>query len=58
MEYFKGKPQKILQLPWECLDMGGLTKLQKSVLAATANIPYGELRSYKDIAEAIGRPRA
>lgn len=38
--------------------MGGLTRLQQSVLAATASIPCGELRSYKDIAEAIDRPRA
>lgn len=55
IDYFKGKP---IQTPWKWLDMGGLTKLQQSVLIATADIPYGELRSYKDIAETIDRPRA
>ena len=38
--------------------MGGLTRLQQSVLAATADIPYGELRSYKEVAEAVHCPRA
>jgi len=55
IDYFKGKP---IQPPLEWLEMGSLTKLQQSVLASTANIPYGELRSYKDIAMAVGRPRA
>lgn len=58
IEYFKGRPDKTLQLPWEWLDMGGLTRLQQSVLAATADIPYGELRSYKEVAEAVHHPRA
>jgi methylated-DNA-[protein]-cysteine S-methyltransferase len=55
IDYFKGKP---IHPPWGWLEMSGLTKLQQSVLASTADIPYGELRSYKDIAVAIGRPRA
>ena len=55
IDYFKGKP---ISLPWGWLETGGLTKLQKSVLASTADIPYGELRSYKDIAVAVGRARA
>ena len=55
IDYFKGKP---IQPPWEWMDIGGFTKLQKSVLIATADIPYGELRSYKQIAQAINRPRA
>jgi len=54
-DYFKGKP---IHPPWGWLETGGLTKLQKSVLASTADIPYGELRSYKDIAVAVGRARA
>jgi len=53
--YCKGKP---LTPPWELLDMGDLTRLQQAVLVATANIPYGKLQSYREIAEAIGRPRA
>ncbi len=55
IDYFKGKP---IQPPWGWLEMGSLTKLQQSVLASTADIPYGELRSYKDIAIAVGRPCA
>ncbi|OEU65612.1 MAG: hypothetical protein BBJ57_04445 [Desulfobacterales bacterium PC51MH44] len=54
-DYFKGKP---IQPPWGWMDIGGFTKLQRSVLIATADIPYGELRSYKQIAQAINRPRA
>jgi len=55
IDYFKGKP---ISLPWGWLETGGLTELQKSVLASTADIPYGELRSYKEIAVAVGRARA
>jgi len=54
VHYFKGNP---VQPPCEWMDMDGLTKLQKSVLVATADIPYGETRPYKAIAEAIDRPR-
>ncbi|MCP4353962.1 MAG: methylated-DNA--[protein]-cysteine S-methyltransferase [Desulfobacterales bacterium] len=55
INYFKGKP---VRLRWEQMDMGRLTSLQKSVLAAVADIPYGEVRSYKEIAHTIKRPRA
>ncbi|RZB37906.1 MAG: methylated-DNA-[protein]-cysteine S-methyltransferase [Desulfobacteraceae bacterium Eth-SRB2] len=55
IDYFKRKP---MPPPWAWLEMDGLTKLQQSVLESTADIPYGELRSYKDIAVAVGRPRA
>lgn len=51
IDYFKGKS---IHHPWGWLEMSGLTKLQQSVLASTADIPYGELRSYKDIAVAVG----
>ena len=34
------------------------TPFQQKVWAALRDIPYGETRSYKDIAEAIGRPKA
>ena len=34
------------------------TAFQLEVLAALAKIPFGETRSYLDIARAIGRPRA
>jgi len=54
-EYFEGKP---LPIPWKWMDMGSLTELQQSVLVALTRIPYGELRTYKDIAEEIGHPGA
>lgn len=34
------------------------TPFQLSVLKALAQIPYGQTRSYRDIAETIGRPKA
>jgi methylated-DNA-[protein]-cysteine S-methyltransferase len=34
------------------------TEFQKAVWQALQGIPYGETRSYKDIAAAIGRPKA
>ena len=34
------------------------TPFQEKVWAALCEIPYGETRSYKDIAEAIGHPKA
>ena len=54
-QYFKGTPA---QPNWPWLDMESLTPLQQSVLRATADIPFGTVRSYKDIAAAIDRPRA
>ena len=54
-EYFKGA---VIKPPWEWMDMAGLTPLQRLVLRATTDIPYGSVRSYKQIAEAIHRPRA
>ncbi len=35
-----------------------LRPFQQAVLQATYEIPYGETRTYKEIAERIGRPRA
>lgn len=54
-KYFKGAA---IKPPWEGMDMAGLTPLQQLVLRATTDIPYGSVRSYKQIAEAIHRPRA
>ncbi len=39
------------------LDLRG-TSFQKSVWSELAKIPYGETKSYKEIARAIGHPRA
>ena len=40
------------------LDLSGATDFQKRVWVETKRIPYGETRTYKEIAEAIGKPRA
>jgi methylated-DNA-[protein]-cysteine S-methyltransferase len=51
--YFRGE-LKAFDLP---LDFRG-TDFQKSVWAALLAIPFGETRSYAEIARAIGRPTA
>ncbi len=40
------------------IDWTVLRPFQQSVLQATYAIPYGETRTYKEIAEHIGRPRS
>ena len=52
-EYFAGK-RRHFDLP---LAPGG-TEFQRDVWAALADIPYGEVRSYSDIAQTIGRASA
>ena len=52
-EYFAGERQRF-ELP---LALAG-TPFQRSVYDALRDIPYGETRSYSDIAAAIGRPKA
>lgn len=52
-EYFSGK-RKSFDLP---LEPQG-TEFQRKVWNALLEIPYGETRSYKDIAEKIRNPRA
>lgn len=52
-EYFDGKRKKF-DLP---LHVEG-SEFQKQVWNALRKIPYGETRSYKDIAEYIGNPKA
>jgi len=52
-EYFAGKRQRF-ELP---LDATG-TPFQKQVWEALLTIPFGETRSYRDIAVQIGNPRA
>ncbi|PAD75522.1 tRNA epoxyqueuosine(34) reductase QueG [Paenibacillus campinasensis] len=52
-QYFAGE-LKAFDLP---LDMRG-TSFQLQVWEALKAIPYGSVRSYKDIAESIGRPKA
>ena len=52
-EYFAGT-RKAFDFPYR---LHG-TPFQERVWAALREIPYGETRSYKDIAEAIGHPKA
>lgn len=52
-EYFEGK-RKTFDIPPRTHG----TAFQERVWAALRAIPYGETRSYKDIAEAIGHPKA
>jgi methylated-DNA-[protein]-cysteine S-methyltransferase len=52
-EYFAGG-RKAFTVP---LDFHG-TEFQRSVWAALLAIPYGETRSYAEIARAVGRPTA
>jgi O-6-methylguanine DNA methyltransferase len=40
------------------IDWTVLRQFQQSVLHATCEIPYGETRTYKEIAGHVGRPRA
>ncbi len=53
--YFRGTP---ITAPWKILDLSGQTPLQRSVLEAVASIPYGDVRSYSQIASGVGHPRA
>lgn len=53
MEYLEGS-RKTFDLP---LNPQG-TEFQKSVWNVLCNIPYGETRSYKQVAVAIGNPKA
>ena len=39
-------------------DLGGLTPFTRDVLKITAQIPYGEVKSYRWVAERLGRPKA
>jgi len=52
-KYLKGELRR-----FDCrLDFRG-TPFQKKVWSALAKIPYGRTRSYRDIAQAIGHPKA
>ena len=52
-EYFDGKRKKF-DVPLNPIG----TPFQELVWKALLKIPYGETRSYKDIADAIGKPKA
>ena len=52
--YFAGR-QRSFTAP---CDLGGLPPFTRAVLRITAGIPYGEVRSYRWVAERLGKPRA
>ena len=53
--YFAGEPLDVSEIPIR-IDRG--TSFQHKVWSSIQQIPYGELRSYKWIAEQIGKPKA
>ena len=54
LEYLHGE-RKTFTIP---LDLSWATKFQVSVLLEVIKVPYGEIKSYADIAAQIGRPNA
>jgi methylated-DNA-[protein]-cysteine S-methyltransferase len=40
------------------LDLGGASEFQRKVLLAAAQIPRGQFRTYHQVAQAIGKPKA
>ena len=58
--YFNGRfnPTTWPGPPWEWMDLDRFTPLQQSALKAVAEIPYGQQRSYKWVAQQIQRPGA
>ncbi|MCZ8521930.1 MULTISPECIES: methylated-DNA--[protein]-cysteine S-methyltransferase [Paenibacillus] len=52
--YFAGEPVRLEEIP---LDLRG-TAFQQEVWRELARIPAGRTRSYREIAEAVGRPLA
>ena len=56
--YFLGKTESFPHVFFEWMNFGNVTRLEKSVLQATASIPYGQTASYSDIARAVGRQKA
>lgn len=53
-QYFAGG-RKAFDLP---IDLSVLTPFQRVVLAVTSRIPWGEVWSYRRVAEEMGRPKA
>ena len=53
-EYLDGK-RKVFEVT---LDWTGIVGFQKDVLTITSSIPYGEVRTYGQIAQLLGKPAA
>jgi methylated-DNA-[protein]-cysteine S-methyltransferase len=54
-EYFEGQDKNFSKFR---LDLDGATEFQVRVWRALKNIPYGSTRTYRWVAEQIGRPEA
>lgn len=54
VEFFEGKRTEF-DLP---IDFEGATRFTRDVWRACGKVPYGETRSYHDVARSIGRPAA
>jgi methylated-DNA-[protein]-cysteine S-methyltransferase len=53
-EYFGGRRDRF-EVP---LDFAGVSPFTRSVLAATAEVPFGHLSTYREIAARVGSPKA
>ena len=53
-EYFEGRRTRFEV----AVDMAGIEGFRRRVLEATAGIPFGSLRTYREMAERAGSPRA
>ena len=53
-EYFRGERNRF-EVP---LDFSGITPFTRAVLDATADVPFGRLSTYRQVAEQIGQPKA
>jgi O-6-methylguanine DNA methyltransferase len=53
--YLSGETVSFADCP---LDFGGLSPFARKVLVACQGIPYGQVRSYSELAELVGSPRA
>ena len=46
------------KVPWDLLDLSGLTEFQRRVLSFVASIPPGKTLTYGQVAERLGGPKA
>lgn len=53
--YFKGEHVEFFDLP---LDLSAFTPFQAQVYRVVADIPYGKVLTYREVAVAVGRPAA
>jgi O-6-methylguanine DNA methyltransferase len=54
VEYFEGRRSRFQMV----LDLSGATPFQKKVYGVMSTIPFGQVRTYRWLAQKIGNPRA